>query len=266
MLTFFRRIRKGLIDGGATTRYLFYATGEIALVVLGILIALQINNWNETRNTEKLMQELYVMLKASIRSDTVSYNRQIAEYEESMEAAEWLQEQVQINAPYSTKFDTALSKLNELRSNESDYRIFDRILAVGIENIKDNTLTNELQHYYDDSKGFVRIGKFEQELLNEIYSNYFVSYWRGIVAKPANWQQLKTANEFRMLLHRHPRTADHLINRTNHRKDLAIFILRMLDDKIQIEDIRLEGVPYSRTMAPRDSVYSDLNHLIEINN
>ena len=49
MLTFFRRIRKGLLDGGRTSKYLLYAVGEIALVVIGILIALQINNWNEWR-------------------------------------------------------------------------------------------------------------------------------------------------------------------------------------------------------------------------
>jgi len=47
MLTFFRRIRKGLLGEGATSKYLLYAIGEIALVVIGILVALQINNWNE---------------------------------------------------------------------------------------------------------------------------------------------------------------------------------------------------------------------------
>jgi hypothetical protein len=49
MLTFFRRIRKGLLGEGATSKYLLYAIGEMALVVIGILIALQINNWNENR-------------------------------------------------------------------------------------------------------------------------------------------------------------------------------------------------------------------------
>ena len=47
MLTFFRRIRKGLLGDGETRKYVLYAIGEIALVVIGILIALQINNWNE---------------------------------------------------------------------------------------------------------------------------------------------------------------------------------------------------------------------------
>ncbi|MDX1699969.1 MAG: DUF6090 family protein [Melioribacteraceae bacterium] len=49
MLTFFRRMRKGLIGPGQAQKYILYAIGEIALVVIGILIALQINNWNQNR-------------------------------------------------------------------------------------------------------------------------------------------------------------------------------------------------------------------------
>lgn len=56
MLRFFRQIRKKLLEhrsegstGNKTRTYLLYAIGEILLVVIGILIALQINNWNEER-------------------------------------------------------------------------------------------------------------------------------------------------------------------------------------------------------------------------
>lgn len=49
MIKFFRKIRKNLLNEGKTTRYFKYAVGEVMLVVIGILIALQINNWNETR-------------------------------------------------------------------------------------------------------------------------------------------------------------------------------------------------------------------------
>jgi len=49
MLTFFRKIRKSFIRSESFQKYLLYALGEIALVVIGILLALQINNWNEAK-------------------------------------------------------------------------------------------------------------------------------------------------------------------------------------------------------------------------
>jgi|SRR6056297_294790 len=56
MITLFRRIRQKLIDSGSVSKYLLYAIGEILLVVVGILIALQVNNWNEMRqmNSEEI--------------------------------------------------------------------------------------------------------------------------------------------------------------------------------------------------------------------
>jgi len=53
MLTFFRKIRKSLLDTGSAKRYMLYAIGEILLVMIGILLALQVNNWNETRKDRK---------------------------------------------------------------------------------------------------------------------------------------------------------------------------------------------------------------------
>ncbi len=53
MIKIFRRIRQRLISEGNLKRYLIYATGEILLVVIGILIALQINDWNQARLNSK---------------------------------------------------------------------------------------------------------------------------------------------------------------------------------------------------------------------
>lgn len=49
MIRFFRKIRQSLLNGGKTSQYIKYAIGEIFLVVVGILIALQINTWNQNR-------------------------------------------------------------------------------------------------------------------------------------------------------------------------------------------------------------------------
>ena len=53
MINFFRKIRKQLADDNKPLKYMRYAIGEIILVVVGILIALSINNWNENRKTNK---------------------------------------------------------------------------------------------------------------------------------------------------------------------------------------------------------------------
>ena len=53
MIKFFRKIRQNLLSEGKTGKYLKYAVGEIMLVVIGILVALYINNWNENQKEEK---------------------------------------------------------------------------------------------------------------------------------------------------------------------------------------------------------------------
>jgi hypothetical protein len=68
MLKFFRTIRKKLIEEDNVRKYLLYAIGEILLVVIGILIALQVNNWNEERvavaNEKILLQEVLEAVQA----------------------------------------------------------------------------------------------------------------------------------------------------------------------------------------------------------
>lgn len=66
MLKFFRRIRQKLVIEGNLRRYLIYAIGEILLVVIGILIALQVNNWNEERRDNRTLISILENEKISI--------------------------------------------------------------------------------------------------------------------------------------------------------------------------------------------------------
>lgn len=66
MIKFFRHIRKNLMETGKTGKYFKYAIGEIFLVVIGILIALQINNWNENRKLEDSKHKLMLALKKEL--------------------------------------------------------------------------------------------------------------------------------------------------------------------------------------------------------
>ena len=67
MFTFFRRIRKGLLSLNNLRTYIWYAIGEIALVVIGILIALQINTWNQGRLNKIAEKSIIENLNAEFR-------------------------------------------------------------------------------------------------------------------------------------------------------------------------------------------------------
>ena len=69
MLKFFRTIRKKLIEKDNVRKYLLYAIGEILLVVIGILIALQVNNWNNDRIKENRTQNILNLMHNELSMD-----------------------------------------------------------------------------------------------------------------------------------------------------------------------------------------------------
>jgi sensor domain CHASE-containing protein len=69
MLRFFRQIRQRLLTDNKFSKYLLYAVGEILLVVIGILIALQINNWNEERIKDNAVRSHLESLADAIEDD-----------------------------------------------------------------------------------------------------------------------------------------------------------------------------------------------------
>ena len=70
MIKFFRNIRKTMLNKGKTSKYFKYALGEIILVMIGILLALQVNNWNEERRNrikeKAILNELHKDFKKNL--------------------------------------------------------------------------------------------------------------------------------------------------------------------------------------------------------
>jgi len=69
MFRIFRRIREDILANSKANRYLLYAAGELFLVIVGILIALQINNWNEERIEQNEIRQYALSLTAAIDRD-----------------------------------------------------------------------------------------------------------------------------------------------------------------------------------------------------
>lgn len=76
MFKFFRGLRQNLLAENRTSKYLFYAIGEITLVMIGILLALQVNNWNESR--KQRLEEIQIL-----KNIQLDYQNVIAECEEN---------------------------------------------------------------------------------------------------------------------------------------------------------------------------------------
>ena len=83
MIKFFRKIRQNLLLEGKKGKFLKYAFGEIILVVIGILIALQINNWNENKKTRS--QEL--VLLENLKLEMEENHKLLVDYLETKETA-----------------------------------------------------------------------------------------------------------------------------------------------------------------------------------
>ncbi len=80
MIKFFGKIRQNLLSDGKTGKYFKYAIGEIILVVIGILIALQVNNWNEIEKSKSESNRLLIDLKLELEMDIEDFKSLQTEY------------------------------------------------------------------------------------------------------------------------------------------------------------------------------------------
>ncbi|UCE70383.1 MAG: hypothetical protein JSW57_05725 [Flavobacteriaceae bacterium] len=80
MLHFFRKIRRELLANSQTIRYLKYGIGEIILVVIGILIAIQVDNWNEERIAAEKTKLLFQGVSDELVQNIDNIDRRINEY------------------------------------------------------------------------------------------------------------------------------------------------------------------------------------------
>ena len=74
MIKFFRKIRQNLLSQGKTGKYFKYAIGEIILVVIGILIALGINNWNENRKNKESEKIILTNINKNLAVDSIQFD------------------------------------------------------------------------------------------------------------------------------------------------------------------------------------------------
>jgi competence protein ComGC len=147
MFKFFRRIRFELLEKNKTGKYLKYAIGEIVLVVIGILIALGINNWNQKRIVSNQTEDLLVNMITDLKTDIARYDLDIGRLEESIAGGTFILK--------SKSFESisADSIYNLLPNNIIFYKIasqtYERLKNLSVTQIGDSSeLFNDITAYY----------------------------------------------------------------------------------------------------------------------
>lgn len=174
MIKFFRQIRYKLMEQNKTSRYFKYAIGEIILVVIGILIALQINNWNEDRKTRQSEIKYLTNIKLDIERDLVALDTQIKLRKNKFATTESLISHIDGVKPISdldVLSKNVFSTINEERftPNNSTYT---ELTSSGnlslIENDSIKRLLLELEELYKDNQFGIEHEAFEyKEYINK---------------------------------------------------------------------------------------------------
>ncbi|MBT8220052.1 MAG: hypothetical protein KJP00_09510 [Bacteroidia bacterium] len=149
MLTFLRRIRKSLIETGSTRKYILYAIGEILLVVIGILIALQINTWNEERKARIREVKLLKELKSNLLVNQHRLSQQIDEETTYFNSAKIIVNHLDQQLPYHDSLAThfELSQLSaDIVLTSSAY---EAIKSLGFDIISNDTLRSAIIDLFD---------------------------------------------------------------------------------------------------------------------
>ncbi|MCZ4408200.1 DUF6090 family protein [Cryomorphaceae bacterium 1068] len=171
MIKFFRRIRQKLLTESRFGSYLLYAIGEIVLVVIGILIALQINNWNEEQKQQRLEQEYYCRLSEDVTQDKEQMSILLGLAQERLEASNQSvrllldenSKKVEVGQLISLSLKAVYS---DFQPNNSAYE--DLKSGANLNIISDKSVIKALNHYFnrvEELKSIIMVnGKYAVDL------------------------------------------------------------------------------------------------------
>lgn len=177
MISFFRKIRKRLLSDGKAGRYLKYAFGEIILVVIGILIALSINNWNENRK-ERVQEALILQqLLSDFKSNLEQLDQKISFRNDFMKAS--LELLKLIDEPQLRNKDS----IDMFIGRTMPYATYDPIIVdlagsgeLGL--IQNTSLKRALTHWSSNIKDVIEDEVIWKEYRNNQYFPFLVKHYQ----------------------------------------------------------------------------------------
>ncbi len=173
MIKFFRTIRKRLLTEGKTVNYLKYAIGEIVLVVIGILIALQINNWNEEQKAAKKEKLFLKEFETSINRTLLNFDKQYGpRFERKKTGLDSLYHYMQYGHDiHDTLFIDFYNKMKQGIRLEHDQGPYEALKSIGLDYIRNDSLRTAINRTYTTLPFFqffsnqIQISEFHRNLI-----------------------------------------------------------------------------------------------------
>jgi hypothetical protein len=149
MIKFFRKIRQKMLNNGQFGKYLLYAIGEIILVVIGILIALQINNWNGERKDRVTEKKLLLELRENLEINLTHLQEDILKEHISIAAINLVVDHIDNRKPYNDSMDVHFRKAFFSPDIVLSNSAFESIKSKGIEIIHSDSLRKDIVDLID---------------------------------------------------------------------------------------------------------------------
>jgi len=158
MIKFFRKIRYDLMEKNKTGKYFKYAIGEIILVVIGILIALQINNWNIEKKEQVQEQKYLIEIKANLESDLLQIEDIRKVYQQISATADSILIFIKDAKPKTTNYNKLWEYIIDFTyvpSFQSQKNGYNNLISAGnINQIKNQELLREISSHYSNVEHF----------------------------------------------------------------------------------------------------------------
>ena len=179
MINFFRKIRQRTLTENKFGKYLTYAMGEIVLVVIGILIALQINSLNEENKKEKLKDNYVKAFQTDLKADVNLLEGQIADFNEELKKNVALAKR--LSAPLANA-DTII-KIARYKftpyfnpSNELNLNTFNALIATGNLDLLDRDFAKIIQEQNSFQLTVLKVVDFNFKIAADVGKNYIQNY------------------------------------------------------------------------------------------
>lgn len=205
MIKFFRKIRQKLLSEGKTEKYLKYSIGEIVLVVIGILIALQINNWNENRKERSSIKEYLTEVRENMVIDSLAMPKVIKRMQDEIIIQKEVIGALENNMLLDTSYNSKIGKCNTINGSSVTQTGYQNLKEIGLKKIKSKNIgTLLIKHYGNFVSEYEQQQEFDRNSMIDFWFPYIKDNFKDFkyrnYAIPKDYHALSKDSEFLLLL------------------------------------------------------------------